>query len=62
MDEELSAPYTADLDDNLKFTILHKSLTRSIWLKSRIMALINAYFLGKFLNDLDTTLDHYRYR
>ena len=60
--QDVIPPYSneATLDD--KFNLLYKSLRRSIKLRSHTSSLINAYFLEKFINDLDTPTLQHRYK
>jgi hypothetical protein len=46
---ELIPPYSEEMTDDRKFQSLKKALKRSISLKNRQLSLINAYFLGQFL-------------
>jgi hypothetical protein len=55
---ELIPPYSEEMTDDRKFQSLKKALKRSISLKNRQLSLINAYFLGQFLQ-LETS-DRYR--
>ena len=51
----LIPPYTDEIDTAEKIIMTNLSLQRVIRLKSRIIALINAYFLGKLLADIGST-------
>jgi hypothetical protein len=48
---ELITPYELTDTPDQKFKILYRSLRRSIQLKNRQMSLMNAYFLGKLLDE-----------
>jgi len=50
--EQLISPYDDSMDRKTQFSIAFKALRRSTQLKSRLLSLINAYFLGKFLQNL----------
>ena len=40
------------MSEQQKFTTIYGNLKRALKLKSRMLALINAYLLGQFMNDL----------
>ena len=52
-------PYTEEMDIQEKVRISYLSLQRSIRLKQRIIALMNAYFLEKILSDIESTTDRF---
>src|SRR5579859_2892256 len=47
------APYSSDTTLEEKFNCAYRNLRRSIKLKSRTLSLINAYYLGKILCDVE---------
>lgn len=51
--DDLIPPYMLTVDDDQKYKLTVKALRRSISLHNRMLAIINAYFLGKFLSELD---------
>src|SRR5579864_9462395 len=55
-------PYSMDSSIEDKFKCMYKSLRRSINLKSRILSLVNAYYLGKLLYEMDSTKEHSQYK
>ena len=57
-----SPPYAQDMDLKEKFNSTYRSLRRSIRLKSRILSLINAFYLGEILANLTSTKDHHKYK
>ena len=60
--QDVIPPYSSEATLDDKFNLLYKSLRRSIKLRSRTSSLINAYFLGKLLSDLDTSTLQHRYK
>ena len=57
--EMLIPPYTEEMDREQQMKIAYVNLQRAIRLKSRILALINAYFLGKILASIESTTDRF---
>lgn len=49
----LVSPYDEELDLKQKLKLAYQALRRSIKRKNRLIALVNAYFLGKVLNEAD---------
>ena len=47
-------PYSNESDFKEKFTATYQSLMRSIHLRDRLLALVNSFFLGQLLNQLQT--------
>ena len=45
------SPYSGTDTFDEQFNLTYASLQRNNWLKSRILALLDAYFLGKLLNE-----------
>jgi hypothetical protein len=60
--QDITPPYSSEATLDEKFNSLYKALRRSIKLKSRTSSLINAYFLGKLINDIETSTLQYRYK
>ena len=52
--QDITSPYSSEATLDDKFNFLYKALRRSIKLRSRTSSLINAYFLKKFINDIET--------
>ena len=61
-DSTLYPPYLDTMTKDEKFKALIEELSRAIQLKNRKGALINAYFLGKFFNDLEESIQKSEYR
>ena len=59
---DLIPPYdeAAPFDEQFKNT--YAALRRSIQLKERLNSLINAYYIGKLLNSLETKAQQFRYK
>ena len=49
----LIPPYEEGQEDKQKLKLAYQALRRSIKRKDRLFALINVYFLGKVLNDVE---------
>ena len=58
----LSPPYVKNNTLKEKFNLTYKSLRRSIRLKSRTLSLVNAFYLGKLLANMDTTKEQFQYK
>ncbi len=52
---DLMPPYLENMTFDQKFQTTYISLKRTIRLKSRLLSLTNAYYLGKLLNSLITS-------
>jgi hypothetical protein len=52
-------PYTDEMDREQKIKISYQNLQRSIRLKQRIIALMNAYFLGRLLSEIESTTERF---
>src|SRR5438876_9966936 len=52
---DLIPPYLENMTFDQKFQMTYISLKRTIRLKSRLLSLTNAYYLGKLLNSLITS-------
>lgn len=69
LSETLFPPYNEDDRIKIKLNKAHQALIRSIKIKSRTLALTNAYSLGLLLNDIDPVVQslkkkisrHYRH-
>jgi hypothetical protein len=59
---DLQPPFATDIPFNDKFKITYRELQRTIRLKNRLLSLINAYYLGKLLNELETTTKRFQYK
>ncbi|GBC00094.1 hypothetical protein RclHR1_37430002 [Rhizophagus clarus] len=53
-------PYLEDMDIEEKFLKSYMQLQRSIQLKNRILSLVNAYFIGKILTEIESTSERFR--
>ncbi|GBB83188.1 hypothetical protein RclHR1_00010070 [Rhizophagus clarus] len=53
-------PYLEDMDIEEKFLKSYMQLQRSIQLKNRILSLVNAYFVGKILAEIESTSERFR--
>jgi hypothetical protein len=51
--------YTDEMDREQKIKISYQNLQRSIRLKQRIIALMNAYFLGRLLSEIESTTERF---
>ena len=49
------APYPSNITLDEKFNCAYRNLRRSIKLKSRTLSLINAYYLGKLLSNVESS-------
>ena len=49
----LIPPYEEEQENKQKLKLAYQSLRRSIKRKDRLTALVNAYFLGKILNETE---------
>lgn len=52
--------YLEDMDIEEKFLKSYMQLQRSIQLKNRILSLVNAYFVGKILAEIESTSERFR--
>ncbi len=57
--EPLIPPYEEGQEDKQKLKLAYQALRRSIKRKDRLSALINAYFLGKVLNNVEGPRQEY---
>lgn len=53
--EQLVPPFSIEDSRDKQFKAAHNALRRSIKLKNRMLSLINAYYLGKILNEFETS-------
>ncbi|GET04159.1 hypothetical protein GLOIN_2v1884596 [Rhizophagus clarus] len=53
-------PYSEDMNIEEKFLKSYMQLQHSIQLKNRILSLVNAYFVGKILVEIETTSERFR--
>ena len=60
--ERLIPPYDRNDDEQRKFDKAHRALRRSIQLKMRLFSMINAFYLGKILNDCEDLANRSKYR
>ena len=56
----LISPYEEEQEDKQKLKLAYQALRKSIKRKDRLSALINAYFLGKVLNDVESPRQEYQ--
>lgn len=54
----LISPYRDNMDKKQKFDLAYRALRRTIKTKSRIIALMNAYYLGLVLDEMDFDESH----
>lgn len=59
---DLQPPYNDNLSFDEKFKVTYRELRRSIQLKNRLLSLINAFYLGKLLNEIESTHDRFQYK
>ena len=60
--QEMVPPYCENLSDAEIFNTLYKNLKRAIKLKNRLSSLINAFYLGQFLDQLSSNREQSNYR
>jgi hypothetical protein len=59
---ELVPPYSQDATIEEKFKAAHHTLRQSIKLKNRMLSLVNAYYLGKILNEFETSTQKFLFK
>ena len=60
--EEIIPPFSTDADRDEKFKAASMALRRSIKLKNRFLSLVNAYYLGKILNEFETSTEKFLHK
>jgi hypothetical protein len=54
--------YTNEKTFKKKFNMASKALLKSIRLKNRTLSLVNAYYVGKLLDELSTSSERFQYK